>query len=129
MPNTALHIAIIDDEEFIRRALARLLRAAGIHSHGYASGQEFLATWRHDPPDCVVMDLQMPGLSGFDVIQCLKNLGAAMPIVIMTAHDEAAIKQRCLQAGAGAYLRKPLDDEVLINTIESLCGTNPMQYP
>ncbi len=71
----------------------------------------------------------MPGLSGFDVIQCLKNLGAAMPIVIMTAHDEAAIKQRCLQAGAGAYLRKPLDDEVLINTIESLCGTNPMQYP
>lgn len=71
------------------------------------------------------MDLQMPGLSGFDVIQCLKNLGAAMPIVIITAHDEAAMKQRCLQAGAQAYLRKPLDDDVLIKTIESLCGSRP----
>lgn len=125
MPNASLQIAIIDDEELIRRALTRLLGAAGINSQGYASGQEFLATWRHNPPDCVVMDLQMPGLSGFDVLQCLKNLGADMPIIIITAHDEPAMKQRCLQAGASTYLRKPLDDEVLINTIESLCGSPP----
>ncbi|MET0379970.1 MAG: response regulator [Spongiibacteraceae bacterium] len=125
MPNVSLQIAIIDDEELIRRALTRLLGAAGINSQGYASGQEFLATWRHNPPDCVVMDLQMPGLSGFDVLQCLKNLGADMPIIIITAHDEPAMKQRCLQAGASTYLRKPLDDEVLINTIESLCGSPP----
>lgn len=122
MPNLPLQIAVVDDEEPIRRALARLLGAAGIESRGYASGQEFLATWRHNPPDCVVMDLQMPGLSGFDVLQCLKNLGADMPIIIITAHDDPALRQRCLQAGATTYLPKPLDDNVLIKTIESLCG-------
>lgn len=122
MPNNPLHIAIVDDEELIRRALARLLGAAGIHSRGYASGQEFLGAWRHHPPDCVVMDLQMPGLSGIDVLLCLKNLGAVMPIIIIiTAHDEPAMKQRCLLAGAKAYLRKPLDDKLLIKTIETLC--------
>lgn len=114
-------IAVIDDEEQIRRALLRLLRAAGMEARAYASGQEFLAGWRADPPACVVLDLQMPGLNGLETLQCLVQIGAQLPVVIITAHDEPAMRDRCLRAGARAYLCKPLDDRVLLDAIDRAC--------
>lgn len=121
MPTSNISIAIIDDEEQIRRALLRLLRSAGMDTRAYASGQEFLAGWRTDPPDCIVLDLQMPNLNGLELLQCLVKLGASIPVLMITAHDEPAMKERCFAAGAIAYLRKPLDDRVLIDAINSAC--------
>jgi FixJ family two-component response regulator len=124
MATSNLTIAVIDDEEQIRRALLRLLRAAGMDARAYASGQEFLSGWRADPPDCIVLDLQMPNLTGLELLQCLVQLDARIPVLMITAHDEPAMKERCLIAGASAYLRKPLDDRVLIDAINSACKFN-----
>jgi FixJ family two-component response regulator len=122
MANPTITIAVIDDEEQIRRALLRLLRAAGMDARAYASGQEFLSGWRTDPPDCIVLDLQMPDMTGLELLQCLTQLDARIPLLMITAHDEPAMKERCLAAGALAYLRKPLDDRVLIDAINSACN-------
>lgn len=118
MPKSNFSIAIIDDEEQIRRALLRLLRSTGMEARAYASAQEFLSSWRSDPPGCVVLDLQMPGLNGLELMQCLTQLGAKLPIIIITAHDAPEMRANCLQAGAVAYLRKPLDDRILLDAIE-----------
>ncbi len=93
-------------------------------ARAYASGQEFLSGWRIDPPDCIVLDLQMPNLTGLELLQCLVRLDAGIPVLMITAHDEPAMKERCLAAGASAYLRKPLDDRILIDAINSACNVN-----
>jgi FixJ family two-component response regulator len=118
-------IAVIDDEEQIRRALLRLLRSAGLAARAYASGQEFLAAWRSDPPTCIVLDLQMPGINGLDLMQCLNQLGAQLPVIMITAHDEPAMRTQCLQAGAFEYMCKPLDDQVLLDLIKRAQKLNP----
>jgi FixJ family two-component response regulator len=112
-------VAIVDDEEGIRKALGRLLRAAGLEAHGYANGQEFLTAAAERRPDCVVLDLHMPGMSGLQVLRKLKTAGLLLPVVVITAHDEPETRQQCLSTGARAYLRKPLEDRLLLNAISA----------
>lgn len=116
-------IAIVDDEEAVRRALLRLLLASGLRARTYESAEDFLANWRSDPPGCVVLDLHMPGLNGLELMQCLQLLEARLAFVIITAHDEPTMRARCLEAGASAYLCKPLDEQVLLAAIEAACAT------
>jgi FixJ family two-component response regulator len=110
-------IAVVDDEESVRRAVVRLLQAAGYTARAYASGSEFLDTWRIDRPDCLVMDLRMPGLGGADVQRALNRAGADFPVVIMTAHDSPGAREECRREGAIAYLIKPLDERLLLNAL------------
>jgi FixJ family two-component response regulator len=112
-------IAIVDDEEPIRKALQRLLRASGLEAEGYASGQDFLDAAAGQRPDCVVLDLHMPGMSGLQVLRKLQAVTPRLPTVIITAHDEAETREQCLAAGACAYLRKPLEDRLLLNAISA----------
>ena len=110
-------IAVVDDEPSIRKALRRLLSASGHQVKTFASGQEFLeelAPWR---PDCLVLDLHMPGLSGLEVQRELARVGDPLPIVIVTAFDEPESRAQCLAAGATAYLLKPFDDQALLDAI------------
>ena len=120
-------VAIVDDEEGIRKALGRLLRAAGLEAHGYANGQEFLTAAAERRPDCVVLDLHMPGMSGLQVLRKLKATGLLLPIVVITAHDEAETREQCLSTGARAYLRKPLEDRLLLNAISA--AMRPLSAP
>lgn len=106
----------------MRRALLRLLHASGLRARAYESAEGFLANWRSEPPDCVVLDLHMPGLNGLELMQCLQRLDARLSFVVITAHDEPAMRARCLEAGAGAYLCKPLDEHTLLSAIESVCA-------
>ena len=112
-------IAIVDDEDSIRKALIRLLQAAGFAARAFASGSEFLDSWHFDRPDCLVLDLQMPEMSGRDVQQALRTAGARFPIIIITAHDSPSQRDECMSAGAIAYLRKPLDAGALIQAVSS----------
>jgi FixJ family two-component response regulator len=117
-------IAVVDDEESVCKAVVRVLRAAGLPARGYASGHEFLKTWHFDRPDCLVLDLQMPGLSGMEIQRELKVAGAQFPIVIITAHDAPLLREECLDAGAAAYLCKPLDVDVLVDAVRLAIRTS-----
>jgi FixJ family two-component response regulator len=112
-------IAIVDDEESVRRALSRTLRASRFDVMVFASGQEFLDSIDTRRPDCVVLDFQMPGLTGRDVQRQLTLAKIKLPIIVVTAHDQPAIREQCLADGAIAYLAKPLRREHLIAMINS----------
>jgi FixJ family two-component response regulator len=111
-------IAVVDDEESVRKAVVRLLMAAGYSARGFASGNDFLQNWPVNRPDCVFLDLQMPGLSGTEVQRALNCCGADVPVVIITAQDAPGLREQCLREGAIAYLRKPLDRGVLLNALK-----------
>jgi FixJ family two-component response regulator len=113
-------IAVVDDDEPVRKAVVRLLRSTGYSSRGFASGQELLESWMTEPPDCLVLDLQLPGRSGLEVQRQLRSAGAHVPTIIMTASDEPSIRDECVGEGAGACLRKPLDEEALLTALERL---------
>lgn len=115
-------IAVVDDEEAVRRALSRLLQASGLRARAYESAEDFLAHWRSDPPTCVVVDLHMPGLNGLELMRCLQHLDARLAFVVITAHDEPAMRALCLDAGAVDYLCKPLDEQTLLAAIEAACA-------
>ena len=110
-------IAIVDDDEPIRKALSRLLRASEFCVASFSSGQEFLDSLREPHPDCVVLDFQMPQVNGLDVLRELRLRGLGVPVIIITAHDEAIVRADCLAAGASAYLCKPIDEVVLRRAI------------
>lgn len=110
-------VAILDDDESVRNALVRLLEAAGHTARSFSSGRNFLDAWHLDIPDCLVLDLQMPDLGGMEVQQALKLAGAKFPVIIITAHDAAGVREEAISHGAVAYLRKPVDAGVLVNTV------------
>jgi FixJ family two-component response regulator len=113
-----LRIAIVDDDAAVRKALQRLFSALNFDGVTFAGGSEFLEALSGAQPDCVVLDLQMPGMTGLDVLRELAARGASVPTVIITAHDEAGTERRCLAAGAKGYLCKPLDDVMLLDAVE-----------
>ena len=115
-------VAIVDDEEGIRKALSRLLRASGLDAESYACGKDFLGGIAKRLPDCVLLDLHMPGMTGLDVLRELRRARCTLPAVVITAHNEPEAREECLAAGAVAYLCKPLDDRVLLNTISATLG-------
>jgi FixJ family two-component response regulator len=114
-PLTSLtpRIAVVDDEEPVRKALQRLLRSAEYEVETFASGADFLASLSN-PPACLVLDLHMPGVSGLTV---LEHVASRIPVVVITAHDSADGRMRALDRGAVSFLRKPFDDVVLLDAI------------
>ena len=112
-------VAVVDDEPSVRKALRRLLVAAKFQVTTFASGREFLDALPTRRPDCLVLDLHMPGLSGLDVQQELIRLGEKLPIVVITALDDPESRAKFLSSGAMAYLIKPFDDRTLLEAIDS----------
>jgi FixJ family two-component response regulator len=118
--------AVVDDEESVGRAIKRLLRSVGIEAEVFTSGDAFLDTLSSVPsyqPDCVVLDFQMPGTNGLEVQRQLAGRG--MPVIIITAHDDAGVREQVLAAGAVGYLRKPFNGSVLIRTVQIAMGLPP----
>ncbi|KJK23049.1 histidine kinase [Burkholderiaceae bacterium 16] len=113
-------VAVVDDDESVRRAIKRLLRSIGLSSETFKAGDEFLDMFDSIPsyrPGCVVLDVQMPGLNGLEVQRRLT--GSGIPVIFITAHDEAGVREQALAAGAAAYLRKPFNDEILIKAVRT----------
>ena len=119
MAQTTPMIAVVDDEDMVRMALGRLIRAAGFQVETFSSGAEFLVSTQRRQPHCVVLDLRMPRVSGFRVQEALAAAGLRLPIVIITGDDSPEIRARALAQGAHAYLRKPVDEATLLDAIES----------
>ena len=119
MDSKAPLIAIVDDEVSICRALLRLLRVAEYRAEAFNSAILFLESLAERVPDCVVLDLQMPMITGVEVQEHLLKLKDPPPVIIITAHDESKTRDRCLALGAVRYLRKPIEGELLIDSIET----------
>ena len=117
-------VAVIDDEEPVRRALARMLQASLYEVLAFPNGQVFLDSLRAIIPDCVLLDLNMPGLSGADVQHALAGAAHEIPFIVMTAHDRPGLREQCLANGASAYFPKPLRRDSVIAAIDAAIRAN-----
>jgi FixJ family two-component response regulator len=107
----------VDDECSVCRAFERLLQSAGFDVVTFTHGGDFLESLKARQPDCLVLDLHMSPMSGFELQSRLGQSASRIPIVIITGHDTQESYERVMDAGAAAYLRKPVDDQVLIDTV------------
>jgi FixJ family two-component response regulator len=124
MDSDAPLLAVVDDDADVRVALTRLVSSAGFEVETFASGKEFLRSLGNREPDCVLLDLHMPEMSGFDV-QCVLVRGhPAVSVVVITGHDTPESRARAMQLGAKGYLCKPVNDSVLLEAIEMAIGGN-----
>jgi FixJ family two-component response regulator len=118
MSDEAPVVFVVEDEKLVRRALERLIRAAGFAVRTFGSAQEFLGDQRPDAPGCLVLDVRLPDLSGMDLQQELIRSGDEMPIVFITGHGDIPMTVRAMKAGAVEFLTKPFRDQDLLGAIE-----------
>lgn len=114
-------VCVVDDDDSILRALRRLL-ATGFRVETFSSAEAFLTSAQRASADCLVLDVHLRGLSGLDLQERLAQSGVRTPIVIITAHDDSPTRERARRAGAVEYLRKPFDDESLVDAIHKAIG-------
>jgi FixJ family two-component response regulator len=112
-------VSIVDDDESVRDSVSALVRSLGYTPHAYPSAEDFLNSAAVEFADCLVADIQMPGMNGIELQQALLRKGSKLPIIFITAFPEDHIKQKVLGAGALYLLRKPCDGDVLVSCIES----------
>jgi FixJ family two-component response regulator len=110
-------IAVVDDDPSVRQGLESLIRSAGWKVVTFASAQEFLDRPHADAPNCLILDLQLPGLSGLDLQKRMADVGLEIPIVFLTGHGNIPASVRAMKAGAVEFLTKPFDDEKLLQAI------------
>jgi DNA-binding NtrC family response regulator len=111
-------VYVVDDDESVRRALGSLIRSAGLTVQTFSSAREFLAFSRPDVPSCLVLDVQLPGLSGLDLQEELAKADVQIPIIFLTGHGDIPMSVRAMKAGALEFLTKPFDDEDLLQAIQ-----------
>ena len=111
-------VAIVDDDPSVRRGLQRLIRSAGWKTETFASAQEFLARPRAAFPSCLVLDLQLPGLSGLDLQKRMTEVDLGVPIVFLTGHGDIPATVQAMKAGAVEFLTKPVDEQELLHAIQ-----------
>ena len=116
------HIAIVDDDASVGRALARLLGTYDFSVRTYPSGPAFLESLKHGAPDCLVLDLHMPDMTGLEVLHSLSGARCTFPVLVATAQDELGIRSRCQLAGATAFLSKPVLIEPLLEALAVALG-------
>ena len=114
MPGGSLPIAVLDDEAGFRQALARLLKVNGFAAELFANGHDLLAALARQPYHCLLLDLHMPGLAGFDVLTVIQERKLRLPVIVITGYDQPGTKERAQVLGAADYLLKPLDETALL---------------
>jgi FixJ family two-component response regulator len=112
-------VSIVDDDESLRRSLRNLLGSVGLRVETFASAEAFLESLHQEQTGCLVLDLRMPGMNGFDLLRHLSGTGSRIPAVILTAHGDDETRQRSLQAGAAAFLSKPFNGDALLDAVRT----------
>jgi two-component system response regulator FixJ len=110
-------IALIEDDEAILQSLSMLLESRGLPVRPYSSAESFLNAAVEEPPQCVVSDIRMPGLSGMELQQELKKRDSAVPIILITGHGDITMAVQAIKQGAFDFIEKPFDDDQLIASI------------
>jgi FixJ family two-component response regulator len=110
-------VYVVEDDTSLRNAVRRLLRAAQYRVITFASAEEFRKSDFKSSPGCLLLDIRLPGISGFELREELLASGAQMPVIFITGQDRAGMEERAMLLGASAYLRKPVDEETLLGAI------------
>jgi FixJ family two-component response regulator len=129
MSNPSHRIAVVDDDASVRKALMRLLETSSYEVETFESACALIAALPHGIPDCMIVDLQMPDMTGLELQHHLARTGIKIPTIIITAHDEPGTRERCIAAGAAAYLLKPLRKAVLIAAIDTASNMSTPRVP
>ena len=117
MPSAEPLVAVLDDEPQMRKALRRLLTCRGFRVEEYVRGEDFLAALGSHPLDCVLLDLHMPGINGFDVLETLRSRQVPVAVIVITAHDKPGTAERVRALGAVDYLTKPVDRDAVLSAL------------
>jgi DNA-binding NtrC family response regulator len=126
MTDTGTLAYVVDDDVSAREGVARLIRSSGVVTKTFGSAEEFLASPRPKMPSCLVLDLNLPGLSGLELQQELAKSGVQLPIIFLTGHGDISTTVRALKGGAINFLTKPVEDEDLLNAIRQ-CLTSDLE--
>ncbi|MBW9331955.1 response regulator [Herbaspirillum sp. RU 5E] len=118
--NHTSKIAVIDDDASMREALSALMRSMGWQVQCHASASDFLAALGYDGTDCIVTDVQMPGMSGVELLEWLRGQQLATPVVVITSYPTRVQEERVQAAGQAAFLGKPFDGDEMLHTVERL---------
>ena len=112
------NIYVVDDDESVCRALKILLMSYGFEVKTFNSAQSFFDTVPFDEPGCLLLDIHMPGIDGWETLKRLIKSGSSRPVILMSADKNIGLNVRALKAGAKGYLQKPFDDQALVNLIK-----------
>lgn len=115
-------VSIVDDDASLRRSFRNLLTSAGLRVETFESAEVFLESGSRDKTGCLVLDLRMPGMGGLGLLRHLAESGSRIPVIILTAHGDEDTRQRSLQAGAIAFLEKPVVGAALLDAVRSALG-------
>jgi FixJ family two-component response regulator len=111
-------VCVVDDDESVRRALARLIRSVGFSTETFPSAKAFLDHGTPDRPACLILDIRLPGPSGLDLQETLSQRGQDLPIVFITGHGDVPTTVRAMKAGAVDFLQKPFKDQELLDCVQ-----------
>lgn len=112
-------VAIVDDDEPLREALGSVMKAAGFSPRTFASAEEFLACDDCDETACLILDVRLPGISGIELQKQLAGANRRLPIIFVTAHGDASLRDSLMRAGASAFLYKPVRSDALLKEIHT----------
>jgi FixJ family two-component response regulator len=112
-------VVVVDDEESVRNALQRLLKAAGLTVKSYASAEDFLNSGQLNATGCLVADIRMPGMSGLDLLSELNRKHLPIPTIFITAHGDENLRMQAMRAGAVKFLPKPVDGATLLASVRT----------
>ncbi|PVB60406.1 response regulator [Labrenzia sp. 011] len=129
MDDAAPIVAIVEDDNAVRRALGRLIKSFGYRTLEFDSGEKFLAEQSSNSGDCVIADYHMYGMTGLDVLLEIKRRDVSPPVIIMTGFDEPGKRDRCMGAGATAYLVKPFERDVIAETLRAILDQKHLAGP
>jgi FixJ family two-component response regulator len=117
-------ITIVDDDEPLREALGSVMKASGYSTLTFASAEEFLASAGWQDTACLILDVRLPGMSGAELQKRLSDLHSRIPIVFVTAHGDAALRDSLMRAGAAGFLNKPVRSDALLKEIHAALKIN-----
>jgi FixJ family two-component response regulator len=119
LPDAVPTVFVVDDDTFVREALETMIQVAGWHARTFASADAFLACPPASGPNCLVLDVNLPGLSGLDLQTILAGDRADMPIIFMTGFGDIPMSVRAMKAGAAEFLTKPFSEQVMLDAINA----------
>ena len=122
MAEASRSVFIVDDDESIRASLRLLLESAGHQAETFASAEEFLQSGLMRNACCLILDIRMPGMGGFELKEYLAGSASCTPVIFITGHDRFGMEEKAMKLGAIAYLRKPFDGQSLFDAIQRASG-------